>query len=92
MGSLGDLWDDIQCTNSEIVGAPEGKQSDKGTGNLFEVIMAGNFLNPVKERTIYVWKQRAPDKMSPQSPLTRRIKMPKVKDRDRTLSTTHMVS
>ena len=30
-GSLGDLWDNIKCTNIHITGVPEREEREKGT-------------------------------------------------------------
>ena len=31
-----DLWDNIKCTNSRIIGVPEGKEREKGPEKIFE--------------------------------------------------------
>ena len=38
--SLGDLWDNIKCTNICIIGVPEGEEREKGPEKLFEEIIA----------------------------------------------------
>lgn len=40
--SLKDLWDTIEQSTVHTRGGPEGKEREKGTGRIFEEIMAGN--------------------------------------------------
>ena len=40
-----DLWDNIKCANLHIVGVPEGEETENEIENVFEEIMAENFLN-----------------------------------------------
>ena len=47
--SLRDLWDNIKCTNIQIIGVPEEEKKKKGTGKIFEEIILGNFSNMGKE-------------------------------------------
>ena len=42
--SLGELWDNVKCTNIHIIGVPEGKEREKGTEKIFQEIIAENFL------------------------------------------------
>ena len=45
-GSLGDLWDNIKCTNIHIVGVPEGRERErKDQKKIFEKIIAEKFQN-----------------------------------------------
>ena len=46
--SLRDLWDNIRCTNIQIIGVPE-EEKKKGYENSFEEIIVENFLNMKKE-------------------------------------------
>ena len=46
--SLRDLWDNIKCTNIQIIGVPE-EEKKKGTEKIFEEIIVENFLNMGKE-------------------------------------------
>ena len=39
------LWDDINHINIHILGVPEGEKRNKGVKNLFEELMAENFIN-----------------------------------------------
>ena len=36
--SLRDLWDNIKCTNIQIIGVPEGEEREKGPKKIFEEI------------------------------------------------------
>ena len=47
--SLGDLWDNIKCTNIRIIGVPEEEEKNKGTEKIFEEIIVENFPNMVKK-------------------------------------------
>lgn len=40
-----DLWDRIKQVNILIIGLTEGKEKDKGEGNLFKEIIAQSFPN-----------------------------------------------
>ena len=46
--SLGELWDNIKCTNIHIIGVPE-EEREKGTEKIFQEIIAENFPNMGKE-------------------------------------------
>ena len=43
--SLRDLWDNIKCTNVQIIGVPEEEEKKKGTEKIFEGIIVENFPN-----------------------------------------------
>ena len=47
--SLGDLWENIKCTNIWIIGLPEEEEEKKGTEKIFEDIVVENFLNMGKK-------------------------------------------
>ena len=47
--SFRDLWDNIKCTSTQIIGVPEEKQKNKGYEKIFEEIMVENFPNIEKE-------------------------------------------
>ena len=47
--SLRDLWDNIKCSNSRIIGVPEEEEKNKEYENIFEEIMVENFPNMEKE-------------------------------------------
>ena len=67
---------------------PEGEEEEQEIKNLFEKIMKEKFLNLVKEIDIQVQEaQRVPNKLDSKRTTPRHIiiKMPKVKDKERTL-------
>ena len=43
--SLRDLWDNIKCTNIQIIGVPEEEEKKKGSEKIFEEITLENFPN-----------------------------------------------
>ena len=47
--SLRDLWDNIKCTNIQIIGIPEGEEKKKGYKKFFEEIIVENFPNMEKK-------------------------------------------
>ena len=47
--SLRDLWDNIKCTNIQIIGVPEEEEKKKGSEKIFEEILVENFPNMGKE-------------------------------------------
>ena len=47
--SLGDLWDNIKCTNICIIGVSEGEEREKEPEKIFEDIIVENFPNMGKE-------------------------------------------
>ena len=47
--SLRDLWNNIKCTNSQILGVPEEEEKKKGYEKIFEEIIVENFPNKEKE-------------------------------------------
>ena len=47
--SLRELLDNVKCTNSHIIGVPEGEEREKGTERIFQEIIAQNFSNMGKE-------------------------------------------
>ena len=47
--SLRDLWDNIKCTNIQIIGVPEKEEKKKGCEKIFEEIIVKNFSKVGKE-------------------------------------------
>ena len=48
--SLRDLWDNIKCTNNQIIGVPEEEEKKKVYEIIFEEIIVENF--PIMEKEI----------------------------------------
>ena len=42
---LRNLWDNFKCSNTQILGVPEGEEQQQEIKNLFEQIMKENFPN-----------------------------------------------
>ena len=87
--SLGDLWDNIKCTNIHIIWVPEEKE--KGPEKIFEEIIPENFPNVGKEIVNQDQKaQRVPGRINPRRKTQRHIaiKLTKIKDRDKILKAT----
>ena len=47
--SLRDPWDNIKCTNIQIIGVTEEEEKSKGYENVFEEITVENFTKMEKE-------------------------------------------
>ena len=41
--SLRDVWDNMECTNIQIIGVPEEEEKKKGYEKIFEEIIVENF-------------------------------------------------
>ena len=80
--SLGDLWDNIQCTNIRIIGIPEEDEKKKGTEKIFEEIIVENYPNMGREIvTQFQEAQRVPYRINPRRNMPRHIliKLPEIK-------------
>ena len=55
---LRNLWENFKCSNTQIIGVPEGEEEEKETENLFEKIVKENFPNMAKH--IVFQKSRKP--------------------------------
>ena len=85
---LRNLWDNFMCSNTQIIGVPEGEEKEQEIENLFEQIMKENFPNLVKEIDVPVQDiQRIPNKLDPSKHTPRHIiiTLPKIKDEERIL-------
>ena len=85
--SVRSIWDNFKQSNICIIGVPE-EEKEQEIGNLFEKIMKENFPNLMKEIDMQVQEaQNIPHKMDAKRPSPRHniIKMPKVKDKERSL-------
>ena len=47
--SLRDLWDNINCTNIQMIGVPEEEEEKKGCEKIFGKITVENFPDMEKE-------------------------------------------
>ena len=85
---LRDLWDNIKCTNIQIIGAPEEEEKKKGYEKIFEEIIVENF--PTMEKEIASQAQEAqgvPYRINPRKNTPRhiQIKLTKSKHKERIL-------
>ena len=72
--SFRDLWDNIKCTNIQIIGVPEEEEKKKGTEKIFEEIIVENFPNMGKEIVNQVLEaQRVPYGINPRRNTPRHI-------------------
>ena len=64
--SLRDLWDNIKCTNIQIIGVPEEEEEKKRYEKIFEEIIVENFPNMEKKIVNQVQEtQRGPYRKKP---------------------------
>ena len=83
--SLRDLWDNIKCTNIQIIGVPEEEEKKKGYEKIFEEIIVENFPNMEKEIVNQVQEvQRVTYRINPRRNMPRYIliKLTKIKHKD----------
>ena len=88
--SLRDLWDNIKCTNIQIIGVPEEEEKKKGYEKFFEEIIIENFPNMEKEIVNQLQEaQRVPYKINPRRNTPRHIliKLSKTKHKERIIKT-----
>ena len=72
--SLRDLWDNIKCTNIQIIGVPEEEEKEKGSEKIFEEIIVKNFPKRGKEIVNQVQEaQRVPGRIKPRRNTLRHI-------------------
>ena len=80
--SLRDLWDNIKCTNIQIIGIPEEEKKNKGYEKNFKEIIVENVPNIGKKIVNQVQEaQRVPYRINPRRNTPRRIliKLTKIK-------------
>ena len=83
--NLGDLWDNIKCTNILIIGVPE-EEREKGPEKIFEEIIAEKFPKVEKEVVNQVQEaERVSGRINPRSNTLKHIviKMMKIKNEDK---------
>ena len=79
---LRDLWDNIKCTNIQIIGALEEEDKKKGYEKIFEEIIVKNFPNIEKEIVNQVQEeQRVPYRINPRRNTPRHILIKLMKQR-----------
>ena len=72
--SFRDLWDNIECTNIQIIGVPEEEEKKKGYEKIFEEVIVENFPNMEKEIANQIQKvQRVPYRIKPRKNMPRHI-------------------
>ena len=89
--SLRDHWDNIKCTNIQIIGVPEEEEKKKGYEKIFEEIIVENFPNMEKEISqSNPEAQRVPYRINPRRNTARHIliKLTKTKHKERILKAT----
>ena len=86
--SLRDLWNNIKCTNIQIIGVPEEEEKKKGYEEIFEEIIVENFPKMEKEIVCQVQEaQRVLYRINPRRNMPRHIliKLTKTKHKERIL-------
>ena len=84
--SLRDIWDNIKCTNIQIIGVSEEEEKEKGSEKIFEDIIVKNFPNMGKEIATHVHKvQRVSHRISTRRSMLRHklIKLRKIKYKEK---------
>ena len=72
--NLRDLWDNIKCTNIQIIGVPEEEEKKKGYEKFFEEILVENLTNMEKKIVSQVQEaQRVPYRINPRRKMLRHI-------------------
>ena len=72
--NLRDLWDNMKCTNIQIIGVLQEEEKKKGYEKIFEEIIVDNFPNLEKEIVNQVQEaQRVPYRINPRRKMPRHI-------------------
>ena len=80
-----DLWDNVKCPNSQIIGVPEEEDKKKGDEKILEEIIVENFPKMGKEIANQVQEtQRVPNRINPRQNTPRHImiKLTKIKHKE----------
>ena len=86
--SLRDLWDNIKCTNIQIIEVQEEEEKKKEYEKIFEEIIVESFPNMEKEMINQVQEaQRVSYRINPRrnTPRHRLIKLTKIKHREKNI-------
>ena len=85
--SLRDLWDNIKCTNIQIIRIPEESEKKKQYENFFQKIILENFPNMEKEIVNQVQEVQSPIQDKPKGKHIKHtiIKLKKSKHKERIL-------
>ena len=62
---LRDLWNNIKCTNLQIIGVPEEEEKNKGFEKIFEEIIAENFPKMEYEIVNHIQEAHSPIQHKP---------------------------
>ena len=75
LDNLRDLWNNVKCPNSQIIGVPEEEDKKKGHEKILEEIIAENFPKMGKEIVTQVQEtQRVPNRINPRQNTPRHIR------------------
>ena len=86
--NLRDLWDNVTCPNTQIIGVQEEEDKKKGHETLLEEIIVENFPKMGKEIITQVQEtKRVPNKINPRQNTPKHIlfKLTKIKDKEQIL-------
>ena len=85
--NLRDLWDNVKCPNSQIIGIPEDEDKKKDHEKILEEIIVENFPKMGKEITQVQETQRVPKRINPRwnTPRHILIKLTKIKRKEQIL-------
>ena len=86
--SFTDLWDNLKCSNIQIIGVPEGEEEEQEIENLLENIRKENFPNPAKKIDFQeVQEAQNPKNVGPKKHTPRHIiiTLSNIKDKERIL-------
>ena len=89
--SLRDLWDNIKCTNIQVIGVPEEEEKKKGYEKFFEEIIVKNLTNMENKIVSQVQEaQRVPYRINSRRNMPRHIliKLTKTKHKENILKIT----
>ena len=85
--NLRDLWDNVKCTNTRIIGVPEGEDKKKDNEKILEEIIVENFPKMGMEIITQVQETQSPkqDKPKAKHPKTHINQINKIKHKEQIL-------